>query len=70
MTTSHQQTDVHESITKQDRNNINDPQKKRPLGTVSRELLQVPNLPFSYYIWSVGAQWLSDRVLEFGSKGS
>ena len=22
----HQQTDVHESITKQDRNNINDPQ--------------------------------------------
>ena len=27
MTTRHQQTDVHESITKQDRNNINDPQK-------------------------------------------
>ena len=26
MTTRHQQTDVHESITKQDRNNINDPQ--------------------------------------------
>ena len=26
VTTRHQQTDVHESITKQDRNNINDPQ--------------------------------------------
>ena len=28
--TRHQQTDVHESITKQDRNNINNPQKKWP----------------------------------------
>ena len=31
VTTRHQQTDVHESITKQDRNNINDPQKKHHL---------------------------------------
>ena len=29
---SSQQTDLHESITKQDRNNINDPQKKHRLG--------------------------------------
>ena len=28
--------DLHESITIQDRNNINDPQKKHPLGTVSK----------------------------------
>ena len=35
----HQQTDVHESITKQDRNNINDPQKKHRLGAVSRNIL-------------------------------
>ena len=34
VTTRHQQTDVYESITKQDRNNINDPQKKHRLGTV------------------------------------
>ena len=34
-----QQTDVHESITKQDRNNINDPQKKQRLGTVSKNIL-------------------------------
>ena len=34
-----QQTDVHESITKQDRNNINDPQKKHLLGTVSKNIL-------------------------------
>ena len=33
---SRQQTDVHESITKQDRNNINDPQKKYRLGMVSK----------------------------------
>ena len=31
VTARHQQTDVHESITKQDRNNINDPQKKHRL---------------------------------------
>ena len=31
-------TDVHESITKQDRNNINDPQKKHCLGMVSKIL--------------------------------
>ena len=37
--TRHQQTDVHESITKQDRNNINDPQKKHRLGTVSKNSL-------------------------------
>ena len=30
---------MHESITKQDRNNINDPQKKRRLGTVSKNIL-------------------------------
>ena len=34
----HQQTDLHESITKQDRNNINDPQKKRRLGKVSKHI--------------------------------
>ena len=39
VTTRHQQTDVHESITKQDRNNINDPQKKHRLGTVSKNIL-------------------------------
>ena len=36
-TTSNQQTDVHEGITKQDRNNINDPQKKHRLGTVRKK---------------------------------
>ena len=40
VTTRHQQTDVHESITKQDRNNINDPQKKHHLGTVRKNILQ------------------------------
>ena len=32
-------TDVHESITKQDRTNINDPLKKLRLGTVSKNIL-------------------------------
>ena len=40
LTTRHQQTDVHESITKQDRNNINDPQKKHRLGMVSKNISQ------------------------------
>ena len=35
----HQQTDVHESITKQDRNNINDPQKKLRHEKVSKNIL-------------------------------
>ena len=35
---SHQQTEVHENITKQIRNNINDPQKKHRLGTVSKNI--------------------------------
>ena len=35
----HQQADVHESITKQDRNNINDPQKNHRFGTVSKNIL-------------------------------
>ena len=39
VTTRHQQIAVHESITKQDRNNINDPQKKHRLGTVSKDIL-------------------------------
>ena len=30
---------VHEIITKQDRNNINDPQKRHRLGTVSKNIL-------------------------------
>ena len=30
---------MHESMTKQDRNNINDPQKKHHLGTVSKNIL-------------------------------
>ena len=34
----HKASDMHESITKQDRNNINDPQKKHCLGTVSKIL--------------------------------
>ena len=38
MTTRHQQTDVHESITKQDKNNINDPPKKHRLGTTSEKV--------------------------------
>ena len=37
VTTTHQQTYVHESITKQDRSNTNDPQKKHHLGTVSKK---------------------------------
>ena len=36
VTTRHQQTDVNEGITKQGRNNTNDPQKKHRLGTVSK----------------------------------
>ena len=39
VTTRHQQTDVHESITKQNRNNTKDPQKKYRLGTVSKNIL-------------------------------
>ena len=39
VTTRHQQTDVHENITKQDRNNTNDPQKKDRLGTVGKNIL-------------------------------
>ena len=39
VTKRRQQTDMHESITKQDRNNINDPQKKHRLGTVSKNIL-------------------------------
>ena len=35
----HQQTDVRRSITKQDRNNINDSQKKHHLGTVGKNIL-------------------------------
>ena len=35
--TRHQQTDVHESITKQDINNINDPQKKHRPETVNKK---------------------------------
>ena len=40
VTTRRQQTDVNQSIIKQDRNNINDPQKKHRLGTVSKNILQ------------------------------
>ena len=36
---AHQQTDVHKCITKQDRNNMNDPQKKHCLRTVSKNIL-------------------------------
>ena len=39
MTVRYQQTVVHKSTTKQDRNNINDPQKKHHLGTVSKNNL-------------------------------
>ena len=39
VTTRHQQTEVHESITKQDRNSINDPQKKHRFGLVSKNIL-------------------------------
>ena len=34
-----QQTDVHERITKHNRNNINDPQKKHRLVTVSKDII-------------------------------
>ena len=37
--TRYHQTDVHESITKQDGYTINDPQKKHCLGTVSKTIL-------------------------------
>ena len=37
--TKHQQTDMHESITKQDSKNINDLQKKLRLGSVSKNIL-------------------------------
>ena len=37
--TKHQQTDVHESTTKQDRNNKDDLQKEHRLGTVSKNIL-------------------------------
>ena len=39
VTTSHHHINVHESVTKQKRNNINDPQKKHCLGTVSKYIL-------------------------------
>ena len=39
VTSRHQQIDVHESITKRDRNKINDPQEKHHLGTVSKNTL-------------------------------
>ena len=38
VTTRHQLTDVHESITNQDRNNKNDPQKKHRHGTASKNI--------------------------------
>ena len=41
VTTRHQQTDAHESITKQDKNNINDQQKKHRHGTVSKNILLI-----------------------------
>ena len=43
-TTMHQQTDAHESTTKQDRNNTNEPQKKHRAGTVRKNIpLEGPN---------------------------
>ena len=39
MTTRHQQTEVRESITKQNRKNINGPQKMHRLGTFSKNIL-------------------------------
>ena len=39
VTKRHQQTDVHETITKQDRKNIKDQQKKHRLGMVSKNIL-------------------------------
>ena len=39
LTTRHHQTDAHESIRKQDRNNINDPQKMHRLGMVGKNIL-------------------------------
>ena len=39
VTTRHQQTDVHESITKQDRNNINDPQRSTALERSVKNIL-------------------------------
>ena len=39
VTTRQKQTSVYGSITKQNRNNINDPQKKNRLGMVSKNIL-------------------------------
>ena len=39
MTTGHQQTDVHERITQQDRIDIDDPQEKQRFRTVSKNIL-------------------------------
>ena len=39
VTTRHQQNDVYGNITKQDRNNINDPEKKHHLRRVSKYIL-------------------------------
>ena len=39
VTTRHQQTDVHERITTQDRNNINELLKKHRLGIVNNNIL-------------------------------
>ena len=45
-TTRHQQTDAHESTTKQDRNNTNDSHKKHRPGTASKNIpLEGPNGP-------------------------
>ena len=44
-------TDVHESITKQDRNNINDLKKKHRLGTVSKNILLIFGLGLVHNEW-------------------
>ena len=60
VTTRHQQTDVHESITKQDRNNILiDPQKKRRLGTVCKHILLEGLYRFNSALTSpLGQMWI------------
>ena len=77
VTIKHQQTYVHESKTKQDRNNINDPQKKHRLGTVSKNILleglnrfnSAPTSPL-VQIYSISRDLTQSIIYTFYSKVS
>ena len=65
----HQQTDESESITKQDRNNMNDPQKKHGLGTVSKNILLEGLNPFNDALTSLLVQmWIKTHRCLFCMK--